>query len=141
VSEDLFLSPNLKNKLKREYEELKSLYEGLVNEVLYILRNCITKNEIKIHRLAPRETIIKTFESLCEKVVRKQIKNNHFEAIEDIAGVRVICLYRSDLEQLSSVMLFRLTHLDVGVRRRLGIQVTIMLSDFQKSVKVQGITR
>ena len=105
MSEDLFLSPNLKNKLKREYEELKSLYEGLVNEVLYILRDCITKNEIKIHSLAPRETIIKTFESLCEKVVRKQIKNNHFEAIEDIAGVRVICLYRSDLERLANVIL------------------------------------
>jgi len=104
VSEDLFLSPNLKNKLKREYEKLESAYIDVVNEVVQVLMKCITKNEIKIHSLDSREHIIKTFESFCKKIVRKQIQNNHFEAIEDIAGVRVICHYRSDLERLGTAI-------------------------------------
>lgn len=104
MSEDFFSSTSFKNKLKREYEEIKGLYERLVDEVLYMLRESIEKNKIKIHTLTARETKVKTFESFYGKVIRKQLRNNQFEAIEDIAGVRVICLYRSDLERVGSVI-------------------------------------
>ena len=104
MSEDYFLSERFKNKLKMKYEELSGLYCRLVDEVLYILRESIKKSKIRIHSLTPRETKIKTFESFYDKVIRKQIRNKQFEAIEDIAGIRVICLYRSDLERLGSII-------------------------------------
>lgn len=92
------------NNLKRQYEELKIFYEKLVDEVLFILRECIKESQIKIHSIVPRETKIKTFQSFYNKVIRHHVEKNEFEAIEDIAGVRVICLYRSDLDRLGNII-------------------------------------
>lgn len=104
MSEDYFLAPSFKNNLARRYEELKTLYKRLVDEVLYILKECIQKEQIKVHSLSSRESKIKTFEGFYDKVVRKQIADNQFDAVEDIAGVRIICLYRSDLERLGEII-------------------------------------
>lgn len=104
MSENYFSSGSLRDKLLEEYEKSRSLYARLVDEVLYILRTSIDKSKLKIHSLIARETKIKTFESFYNAVVRKQIMKNHLETIEDIAGVRVICLYRSDLEILNSIV-------------------------------------
>ena len=38
------------------------------------------------------------------KSLRKQLSQNFFEVIEDIAGVRVVCLYRSDLEKIGKII-------------------------------------
>lgn len=104
VAVDFVAVEDLKKQLKTEYEERTPLYQDLVKEVLFTLATALEKAKIKVHSLADRETVTKTFESFFDKVVRKEIMTNYFEAVEDIAGVRVICLYRSDLEQLKKLI-------------------------------------
>ena len=104
MSERVLLPAGFKGKLERESEKTRSLYEKLVDEVIYILNNALKRSDIKIHGLTHRETKIKTFESFYEKIIRKRIMENQFEAVEDIAGIRIICLYRSDLEKLEKLI-------------------------------------
>lgn len=119
MSEDFFLSKSFRDDLLRQYGELKGFYERLVDEVLYILRLAIKKGKIKIHSLAPRETKIKTFKSFYDNVSSKQIRANPFESVEDIAGVRIICLYRSDLQKIGNIISanFELVRMDTSRTR------------------------
>lgn len=100
MAEDYLISPQFKEKLRKEYEELKDSYESLVDEVVYILSDLIHRSKIKVHNITYRENKVKTFESLYAKVLMHRITEKQFEKVEDIAGVRVICLYRSDLERI-----------------------------------------
>lgn len=104
MDEKTQLPPDFEKELKDEYEKHRRFYEKLVDEVKYILTGSLERNGIKIHSLTSRETKIKTFKSFYKKVVKKEIMANQFEVIEDIAGVRVICLYRSDLIRLEELI-------------------------------------
>lgn len=61
----------------------------------------LTEKKIKIGGLEPR---IKEFESFYDKIIRKEIDSDPFQAIEDIAGIRIICLYRSDLKKIEKLI-------------------------------------
>jgi putative GTP pyrophosphokinase len=98
------LPKGFKEKLEEEYETLRSSYEKLVDEVMYVLRQSIRSSDIKMHSLASRKTKIKTFESFYGKVISKRNVQRPFEKVEDIAGVRATCLYRSDLEKLGKLI-------------------------------------
>lgn len=104
MAEDSFLSPIFRDELKKKYDELKFSYEKLVDEVTYTLEKALENGKMKIHSLGARKTKIKTFDSICEKIKRKQVKEDPLSKIEDIAGVRVICLYRSDLERIGKII-------------------------------------
>jgi len=95
-----FRLPN-KNELKKEYERSQPLYKRLVQEVCFILWQEIEKTQVKIHGLKRR---IKSFDSFYDKILRKEISGNPFEKVWDIAGVRIICLYRSDLKRLGKLV-------------------------------------
>jgi putative GTP pyrophosphokinase len=98
------VSADFKEKLREEYERSRDSYEKLVDEIMYILKQSIAASDIKMHSLVPRENKIKTFESFYDKILRKRIVQNHFDVIEDVAGIRAICLYRSDLEKLGELI-------------------------------------
>jgi ppGpp synthetase/RelA/SpoT-type nucleotidyltranferase len=104
MTEDFFSNEEFRQKLEVEYLKFKSLYEKLVDEVLYILGEELEKQEIKFHSLTHRKDKIKSFESFYAKVKRKQYREKQFELIEDIAGVRIICLYRHDLERIGNLI-------------------------------------
>lgn len=86
--------PPEKQKISTEYEQRRSSYDKLIMEVKYILKEAFEKRQIKGSAFQKR---VKKFESFYEKIIRKQIDKNFFEAIEDIAGIRIICVYRSQL--------------------------------------------
>jgi putative GTP pyrophosphokinase len=98
------LTPELKSMWEKEYRKSGHIYEKMVDEVLYTLVHALDREGIKYHNVLCRPTKIKTLESLCDKVNRKRIKDVDFSAVEDIAGVRVICLYRSDLQKVAEVI-------------------------------------
>ena len=89
--------PPKRGPLEDKYEDVKPLYERLVKEVQFILDGAIQDAEIKIHS---RKGRVKTFDSFYDKIIRKEINDDPFEAIDDIAAFRIICLYRSDLERI-----------------------------------------
>jgi ppGpp synthetase/RelA/SpoT-type nucleotidyltranferase len=104
MAEETVFPEHFKERLKSEYEKSRSLYEKLVDEVVYVLRESTERSEVKIHSIASRETKIKTFESFYGKVVQRKILQDQLEEIDDIAAVRVICLYRSDLDKLHTLI-------------------------------------
>lgn len=104
VTEDYISTQDFKQKLEREYLQSKKPYEKLVDEVLYILSEALEKSQIKYHSLTCRKTKIKTFDSFYEKVKRNQVREKQFEIITDIAAVRIICLYRSDLKRIGKII-------------------------------------
>lgn len=104
MTEDHISTEDFKQKLEREYLQSKKLYEKLVDEVLYSLSEALEKSQMKYHSLTCRKTKIKAFDSFYEKVKRNQVRERQFEVITDIAAVRIICLYRSDLEKIGEII-------------------------------------
>jgi len=47
---------------------------------------------------------VKKFDSFWEKIRRKEIDDKFFDRMEDLAGVRVICLYLGDLERIRTII-------------------------------------
>jgi len=83
-----------------EYASKLSTYGALKDEIIFILRRAILERGIKIHDIESR---VKTWESIIAKAKRKNIEN-HFVEINDIVGARVICLFRSDIKLLMSLV-------------------------------------
>jgi len=93
--------PPLKQKLKNQYEKLYPSYKRLCEEVIFVLEDEIRKSRIKVHGISYR---VKTFDSFYDKIIRKEISTKPFKHISDVAGVRVLCLYRLDLDALSRLI-------------------------------------
>lgn len=87
--------------IKKSYDRLCPSYSQLVEEVRYILSKGIKTGEIRIGEIEAR---LKEFESFYKKILMHKITGDPFEAIEDLAGVRVICLYRSDLAKIEDLI-------------------------------------
>jgi ppGpp synthetase/RelA/SpoT-type nucleotidyltranferase len=87
-------------KLKKEYDLAYPLYERLVEEVCFVLRDETQRYGIKLHGDVSHR--IKTFESLYQKIQRREWSN--VPEITDIAGVRIVSLYRSDLRRFEKII-------------------------------------
>jgi ppGpp synthetase/RelA/SpoT-type nucleotidyltranferase len=87
--------------LKDQYENLYPLYKRLCREIIFTIKDEMKKARIKNRGISHR---IKTFDSLYKKIIRKNISPNIFSNVQDIAGVRIICLYRSDLEKIGDLI-------------------------------------
>jgi ppGpp synthetase/RelA/SpoT-type nucleotidyltranferase len=73
-----------------------------MEEVCFLLKREIQAQNIELN--GDIHYRIKKFDSLYDKIVRKEASGDPFDLIEDIAGVRIICLYRSDLEKIGKVI-------------------------------------
>lgn len=97
-------------ELARQFKTRVSLYEQLREEALYALSQAIKAAMIKYHSFASR---VKELDSFLEKVRSRETKEaadaqntdwNPLEAIHDIVGLRVVCLYLSDLNRIAAVI-------------------------------------
>lgn len=86
--------------IKREFNKKTHTYAQLQDEALFILEPAITNAEIKIHSIVKR---IKTLDSFLNKIQRKQL-DKPFESITDVVGIRVICLFLSDIERIGQII-------------------------------------
>lgn len=75
-------------------------YEQLSAEVEYILRKRVTERGMETASITSRA---KTLDSFLEKLHRKPYEKP-FEEITDIAGVRTVCLYRSDISMIAEII-------------------------------------
>ncbi|MDH4203696.1 MAG: RelA/SpoT domain-containing protein [Phycisphaerae bacterium] len=60
----------------------------------------MNRSGIEYHEISSR---IKGFDSVLDKIQRKGI-TNPFEEIHDVVGLRVVCLFRSDLDRIEWVI-------------------------------------
>ncbi len=86
--------------LRKEYEEQSGRYERLKDELIYTLRRELESRHIPFHQVTGR---VKPFDSLIDKA-RRQERDTPLETILDICGVRVICLFLSDLRRIGEVV-------------------------------------
>jgi ppGpp synthetase/RelA/SpoT-type nucleotidyltranferase len=86
------------DEIVREFQRRGPLYQSLNEEVLYILKAGLSGSGIKLHSIPSR---IKDIGSFLDKSKRKQTEKP-FEDIQDIVGVRVVCLFLSDIDRLGN---------------------------------------
>ena len=84
----------------KRFLEQRPQYEQLCSEVEYILKKRIEDKGIEVAAVTSRA---KTLDSFVEKVNRNNY-GDPFADIEDFAGVRVVCLYSSDLPLLEKII-------------------------------------
>ena len=90
----------MQEKLIREFRTRLSLYGHLEGEVIFILKQKLAKTDIKYHSITSR---VKELDSFLDKAARKEL-NNPLEEIHDIVGVRIVCLFLSDIERIGSLI-------------------------------------
>lgn len=90
---------NLK-RLYREYRARREQFELLRLAATLQLDHAIKSQRIKTHSLPYR---IKSFDSFAEKARRKNL-TDPFNEIHDLVGLRVVCLFLSDLPKVGKVI-------------------------------------
>lgn len=86
--------------LRREYYQRSEKYQRLKDEVTFILERELRLQQIPFHEISAR---VKTFDSFMDKV-RRQESDAPFETILDICGIRIICLFLSDLQRIGEII-------------------------------------
>jgi putative GTP pyrophosphokinase len=89
------------NQFIEQYKKTRNFYESLVIEVRHTLSKALTNTTIEIGSLLGRT---KEEDSLRGKLKKKENCKNLVE-ISDLAGVRVVCLYESDLEEVNNIII------------------------------------
>lgn len=88
------------NKWEEEYRQRQTIYQRLMEEAEHTLKDGIEKAGIKIHNISKR---IKEFESFKKKAQGKECENP-FDEINDIVGLRIVCLFLPDLANIEEVI-------------------------------------
>lgn len=87
-------------RLYREYRARREQFDLLRLAATHQLDHAIKIKRIKIHSLPYR---IKSFDSFAEKARSKNL-TDPFNEIHDIVGLRVVCLFLSDLPKVGKVI-------------------------------------
>ena len=83
-----------------QFINLQSDYEQLCTEVAYILKKKLQERAIEISNITWRA---KKLDSFINKIQRKNYIDP-FSEVTDFAGVRVVCLYRDDVDKIENVI-------------------------------------
>jgi len=84
----------------RRYYDLLPLNEKLCGEVVYLLKHILKNESVEYAHVTSRA---KTLPSFCEKLNRKSYENP-FSEITDLAGVRIVYLYASDIQRIETLI-------------------------------------
>jgi putative GTP pyrophosphokinase len=84
----------------RTFIEARPQYEQLCHEIAYILKKRMSEGGIEYSAITSRA---KTLKSYAEKLSRKQYDNPLTE-VTDLAGVRLVFLYRSDRSAIEDII-------------------------------------
>jgi putative GTP pyrophosphokinase len=87
-------------EIKKEFKSRERNFSALEEEAKFILVDALKKKKIKTHSMPSR---VKDLDSFLDKVKRKE-SAKPFEDIRDIVGLRVVCLFLSDLPKVSQVI-------------------------------------
>ncbi|VVB63050.1 Region found in RelA / SpoT proteins [uncultured archaeon] len=95
---------------KNEYQEHLPDFERLKNEAEFIIIDALKKADIKVHSTPSR---IKKIDSIIKKARAKKF-DKPFEQMYDIVGMRIVCLFLSDINLIGNLIRenFRVIHED-----------------------------
>lgn len=132
------------DSLVAKYRSLQPLYKRLVGEVIFILQEEVNSPRVKVVSINGRA---KDPESLRDKINRKKYKEPLRE-ITDLAGVRIVCNYESDLTDIEDFIRQKFNvheHVDksqsLGVDRMgyHGSNYVVSLGDQYSGARYEGI--
>jgi len=86
--------------LSREFQAREHVYNHLKGEALFILERAIERTDIKLHSISSR---VKKLDSFLDKAQRKEYENP-LDDIQDVVGLRIVCLFISDIERIGKVI-------------------------------------
>ena len=90
------------NVLRNEYELRNSLYVKLCQEVRNQLSELLRRERISL--AFPIDSRVKSWESISEKCQRRDIAPAALTEIGDIAGLRIVLLYKRDQERVCEII-------------------------------------
>lgn len=80
-------------ELRAEYDRRSGTYKSLEEEALFVMAEQLSARGIKYHALVSR---VKSPDSFLDKAQRKTLQNP-FAEVTDLVGLRVVCLFLSDV--------------------------------------------
>lgn len=86
--------------LQAEFDKRIQPWEQLRSEATFILEHELSAAKIRYHSLTSR---IKTFQSFAAKAERKML-TEPFAQVRDVVGLRIVCLFLSDIEKIAAVV-------------------------------------
>jgi putative GTP pyrophosphokinase len=89
-----------KEDVERRFRERQPTYKRLEDEATFVLGDKLDQASIKRHSITSR---IKTLPSLLDKAERQQL-NDPLSEMNDIVGLRVVCLFLSDIEPVGQAI-------------------------------------
>lgn len=99
--------------ISREYDEKRFQLDSLLAEAHHILGTALASTDIKLHGIESRR---KTLASLIEKARREKCATP-FSVFSDIVGVRIVCLFKDDLDAIAEIVTRHLTVLKKDDKR------------------------
>ena len=127
------------------FNSIRPKYDLLVTEITYILKIKLKELNIRVASISGRT---KSSESLRNKIEKKSYKENPLEQATDLAGVRVVCYYESDLPKIQNIVLdnfVMIEHVDktgdLGVDKMgyHGSHFVVMLGDNYRGPRYDGL--
>lgn len=88
------------NEVSEEYSKVKTKYDTLGINLAQALELFLKENDLKVLSVSYR---VKDKDSFVGKIDRKNYEKP-FDDIEDICGIRIICYYQSDLENIAEII-------------------------------------
>lgn len=88
--------------LKNEYDEKAPLYQSLCNELSTQLYELLKQGGVSL--AFPIEARVKTWESIEEKCERNALEPSSLGELGDVAGLRLLVLFRRDLENVRRML-------------------------------------
>ena len=92
---------NFRRLLKDEFDKKVILYKAYGDLIKLYINESLTSKKIPFTDIQFR---IKTFNSFFSKIKRKEYFDNPFDKIEDLCGVRIICTFKDDLEEVANIV-------------------------------------
>lgn len=105
------------DQIKAEFEEKYPLYKKLCSDLTTQLHELISEAEVSTS--FPIEYRVKTWKSIYDKCERNNLCPNKLEEIPDIAGLRIILLFKRDLDKTCEIIEknFEILHKEDTIKR------------------------
>jgi len=88
----------LENEYGTEITRFRNLCEEIVRQIDQLLK------DVRINLASPIEFRVKTWPSILDKIKRNQIQPETLAEIRDVAGIRIIALFRRDMEPIQKII-------------------------------------
>lgn len=90
--------------IEAQYLKMEYLLSKSKDEALYILETEMRSREIKVHAIHSRLKTVDSIKRKIERLIQQGSGVAKLENLGDLVGIRVVCLFRSDISKIGDVI-------------------------------------